>query len=174
MVPIGCAILGHAIGFIQMINHELIDIIGTASVLATNGGLIAVIHPKKLGVGSCRDPRDFDPDKSNLVQGVKSFDVELEGHLVIRAHKPDVGAIGSCIAKIEISRVEPKQERDILQVSLDVGPGRRGIQPDLLAILPVLMPPGIGGCCPSHKHYAGQQDRITRLFHFAHPKLRVS
>jgi hypothetical protein len=71
--------------------------------------------------------------------------MKLERRLVVARHQAKIRAVGLGVVEIaEIRQRQAHQHRHILRRAGDVGAGRRQVEADFLAVLPIVVPPRRG------------------------------
>ncbi len=92
--------------------------------------------------------------------------MEFERRLVVAGHDAKVGAVGLCVAEVaEIAQGEPDQHWHVGSCTGDVGAGRRRVQAEFLAEMPVAVPPRAGGAGERRKAYGEQCERCGGELH---------
>ena len=86
----------------------------------------------------------IDPDQRHAHQRVEAFDLMVEHGLVIGGDKAQVGAVFLDPVEGEVAGVQAHQQRGAAQGLVDGRALRGGVHADLLAVMPVVLPPGMG------------------------------
>ena len=134
--------------FGEVINDNGVDVIGPLRIIdpRRTRAAVAVVHPEGR-LGARLQVRKLHPDKSLIEQRVVFLDVIGEQRLLVVGDKTNVAAIFLRLGETEISIVQTNQNCCGPDRIGDGRAGRGGIELDLLANGPVLVPPGSGVRC---------------------------
>ena len=127
-----------------MIDQRRADIEYPLTALRFRGILVAVIHAELVAGCAALELQGLDPEEGHFVDSVILINLKLQRRLVVR-HEADVLAVFGQFTEIaEIARMNSDQNRKVRESFLDVGACDAGIYRDLLAGVPVIVPPGLG------------------------------
>ena len=126
-----------------MIDQLRVGIVGALRIAGRNRFLVARIEPD-IGLGARLKVRHRDPDQRLAEQRVILLDVMLQRRLVVAGDEAQIAAVILGLTETEIPDMQPDQNRRGADRIGDVGAGRTGVDGDLLAQQPFVVPPRRG------------------------------
>ena len=155
-VAIGRGVTGRrAVGALEMVERGVARIERQLAVAGRRGLVVAVVHPQVLTLAAL-DLGHIDPDQRHAHQRVEALDLMIEHGLVVGADKTQVGAVFLDPVEGEVAGVQAHQQGSTAQRLIDRGALGGGVQRDLFTVVPVVLPPGLGGG-REHEAQADQQ-----------------
>ncbi|MOA18090.1 hypothetical protein D3C78_1383780 [compost metagenome] len=161
-IAVGRGVFGRgAGGAVEVIQRGVIRVKGQLAVAGRRGLLIAVVHPDVLAL-TALDIRYIDPDQRHAHQRIKTFDLVVEHGFVIGGDKAQVRAVLFHPIEGEVAGVQAHQQRSAAKSLIDRRTLRRGVDGDLFAVVPVVLPPGLSRG-REHEAQADQQRKEEAL-----------
>ncbi len=161
-VAVSRSVLGRcASGAVEVVERGVIRVEGQLAVAGRRRLLIAVIHPDVLTL-SALDIRHVDPDQRHAHQRVEAFDLMVEHGFVVGSDEAQVRAVLLHAVEGEVAGVQTHQQRRAAKRLIDRRALRRGVDGDLFAVMPVVLPPGLSRG-REHEAQADQQGKNEAL-----------
>jgi hypothetical protein len=138
-------------GAVEVVDQRVVGVERQLAIGRGRGLLVAVVHPDVLAL-AVGQFRQVDPDQRHAQQRIEGFQLVVQHGLVIAGHEADVGALLVDAVEGEVAGVQAHQQRRAAGGAAQRRALRRAVDGDLLAVLPVGLPPGVGG----GRQHAGQ------------------
>ena len=141
-----------------MIDQQFVGIIRALLIAAVGCLFIAPVKIQRCS-GAGRQIGNIDPHQRNLRLLAVPLQVVVQRRLVVGRDEAKVAAIGFQVGEVEIALVQAQQNLRAANRLGDVRTGRSGIRIQFHTVLPVLVPPGLGGRCKG-KHQGKQRQSL--------------
>ncbi len=163
---------------VEMIDQQRVRVVGAFRIAGGDRFLVAVVEPD-VGLGTRLHVRHGHPHQRLAEQAVVLLDVMLERRLVVARDEAQIAAVVLGRAEAEVPDMQPDQHRGHSDRISDIGAGRARIDRDLLAHLPFVVPPRLGGGRNQrgrqreHEQQSGEHpsattwQRLARMAHMA-------
>ncbi|SST12422.1 Uncharacterised protein [Acinetobacter baumannii] len=128
---------------VEVIDQGVVRVEHRLAVAALRRLGVAVVHPDVLALATLH-PRHVDPDQGHAHQRVEALDLVAQHGLVVGGDEANVRAVLVDPVEGEVAGMQAHQQRQATETLVDRRALRGGIDRDLLAVLPVVLPPGTG------------------------------